>query len=103
MADTVERLCPVLWDYHLKDQIIELRRAGVLTLPIAIPWDMIAPHEKQAQANHSQTLSQLADRGGLGPAEALAILDDRRWHSMPLAAACRELNGRIAAWIAASK
>lgn len=47
-----------------------------------IPWAMIAPHEKQAQRNHGQTLNRLAERGGLGACEAIAVLEDRPWHRM---------------------
>ena len=43
-----------------------------------IPWELIAPHEKQALLNHGgQTLRILAERGGLDWAEALAVLKDR--------------------------
>jgi hypothetical protein len=48
-----------------------------------IPWTMIAPHEDQAQANHSQSLQRLHERGGLSWAEALAVLEDRRWQNSP--------------------
>lgn len=41
-----------------------------------IPWEIIAPHEAQAQKNHGQTLGGLASRGGLGASEAVAILRD---------------------------
>lgn len=44
-----------------------------------IPFAMIAPHEKQAQRNHWQSLDRLAERGGLSACEALAILEDRPW------------------------
>lgn len=44
----------------------------------SIPWWIIAPHEKQAIKNHGgQTLERLAERGGLSPSEALAVLEDR--------------------------
>jgi len=42
----------------------------------AIPWEIIAPHEKQALYNHDQTLQRLAERGGLCSQEALATLND---------------------------
>ena len=42
-----------------------------------IPWDMLTPHEAQAQQNHSQTLERLAQRGGLAACEAVWILQDR--------------------------
>jgi hypothetical protein len=44
-----------------------------------IPRAMIAPHEEWAQRNHSQSLQRLAERGGLGWCEALAVLENRRW------------------------
>lgn len=39
-----------------------------------VPWDTMAPHEKQAQINHDQTLARLAERGGLSSAEAYRIV-----------------------------
>lgn len=54
---------------------------GALKLP-PIPWGIIAPHEMQAQTNHGQTLDRLRERGGLDPTEAVAILENRRWHRM---------------------
>lgn len=48
-----------------------------------IPWAVIAPHEGQALKNHQQTLERLAQRGGLDPAEAVAVLEDRDFRLMP--------------------
>lgn len=45
----------------------------------SIPWWFIASHEAQAKLNHDQTLERLAERGGLSPTEALAVLEDRRF------------------------
>lgn len=46
----------------------------------SIPWDMLTPHEAQAERNHGgQTLKRLAERGGLSWAEALAVLTDKKW------------------------
>lgn len=42
-----------------------------------VPWDLMAPHEAQALKNHTQTLDRLAQRGGLDPAEAVAVLEGR--------------------------
>lgn len=50
---------------------------------IWIPWSVLAPHEKQAQLNHGQTLERLAKRRGLCPSEAIAVIEDRKWTSMP--------------------
>ncbi len=46
-----------------------------------IPWAMIAPFSKRAKRNHSQSLETLADRGGLSPSEAIAVLDERNLFS----------------------
>ena len=51
------------------------------TLLSEIPWAMIAPHETQARSNHGQSLACLAGRGGLCAAEALDVLEGRRWGS----------------------
>ena len=45
-----------------------------------IPWDIIKLHEKQAIKNHSQTLTRLAERGGLGWLEILFILSDEDYN-----------------------
>lgn len=74
------------------------------TLLSEIPWDMIAPHEEQAQSNHGQSLERLASRGGLGASEALDIIEGRRWGS---AKPCIEnehyLINLVRAWLAARK
>ena len=53
----------------------------------AVPWFLMELHKKQADTNHGQTLERLAERGGLCPSEALAVLEDRSWTSIetPLA------------------
>lgn len=89
---------PILWSYDRKERIEELQRAGIPFMPVCVPWAMLVPHEQQAQKNHSQTLKRLAERGGLSPCEALAILDDRPWKRMPNTQACVELSERIIAW-----
>lgn len=61
-------------------------------LLLAVPMEMMAPHEAQAQRNHSQSLDRLAERGGLSACEAVAILEDRRFHRMDTVAAYRRLN-----------
>lgn len=45
----------------------------------ALPWAIMRPHEAQAQRNHGQTLSRLAQRGGLGIEEAYHILRDEEF------------------------
>lgn len=44
-----------------------------------VPWGLLQPHAEQVYRNHGQSLTELASRGGLCAAEALAILDGRRW------------------------
>lgn len=63
---------------------------------VSIPWTVIAPHEARALANHSQTLRRLAQRGGLSPAEAVAVLEDREWSPMPKEVAEARLDELIA-------
>jgi len=45
--------------------------------PHVIPWGLIQPHERQAQTNHSQTLEELARRGGLDVRELYYVLNDK--------------------------
>lgn len=50
----------------------------------AIPWEVIAECEERAMRNHSQTLTRLAERGGLSPCEAVAILENKPyWERWP--------------------
>jgi hypothetical protein len=52
-------------------------------LPDSIPWELIAPHERQANLNHGQPLETLALMGGLSPYELLAVLSDQPfWRCM---------------------
>ena len=60
--------------------------------PESVPWELVAPHEAQAMRNHcGQTLKRLAERGGLGPCEMVAVLEDRPWKTMPLSDAVKRL------------
>ena len=43
----------------------------------SMPMAML--NEKQAQKNHGQSLERLAERGGICPSEALAIMDGLHW------------------------
>lgn len=56
-----------------------------------IRWDELVPHERQARLNHDQDLEVLRRRGGLSACEAIAILEDRPWRSMPGHEALRAL------------
>lgn len=50
-----------------------------LGCPRDVSWEIVVPHEEQAHRNHGQSLARLAERGGLSPAELLAVLEDRAW------------------------
>lgn len=45
--------------------------------PGFIPWSVIEHHEACAQQNHRQSLDGLAQRGGLDPTEALAVMTNQ--------------------------
>lgn len=40
----------------------------------SIPWELVEPFERQALANHDQSLQRLAQRGGLSPRELWAVM-----------------------------
>ena len=85
---------PVLWQGSRAYQE-ELTR---LACPRAVPWWMVQQHETQAMRNHGgQTLVRLAERGGLGPDELCAVLEDRRWTEMTVSASVSELHDLITA------
>lgn len=58
----------------------QLIKAEMFFAVVAVPWDLIGAHEKQAQTNHSQSLKRLEERGGLSAQEALFIIEDRKWN-----------------------
>lgn len=86
-------------NYEYQKTVATIRESGALSVVVQIPWAMIAPHEAQAQANHSQSLKRLDERGGLSAAEALAVLQDRRYRDMPRSRANLELLALIAAFL----
>lgn len=64
---------PVLWQYT------DTHELEARCCPRFVPWSFVAPHEAQALANHGQTLRRLAARGGLSPAELLAVVSGKAW------------------------
>lgn len=44
-----------------------------------IPWKILEPHEKQAYANHGQSLEKLASRGGLSWREIYSVINDKEF------------------------
>lgn len=53
-------------------------------VPESVPWDIVAPHERQAGLNHRQTLDRLAERGGLDPRELYAVMHDEPWQPLDM-------------------
>ncbi len=67
--------------------------------PEYIPYEILIPHEAQALKNHSnQTLERLAERGGLGWTEILAILEDRDFQKMDASQAREQVLRYVALW-----
>lgn len=72
--------------------------------PASVPLAFVEPHEQQAKENHHQTLSRLAERGGLDPVELLSVLNDRPFPQGLVdtrdatTAAIREIMKRVVAW-----
>lgn len=73
---------PILMGHNEREKVSAVRRGGAIALVVQAPWSLFAPHERQAQTNHGQTLARLAERGGLSAAEAVAVLDDRNFERM---------------------
>jgi len=63
--------------------------------PESILWTDIEPHTWQAYKNHRQSLARLAERGGLGPDELVAVFERRPWHSMAMCDAVNRLKQLI--------
>lgn len=93
------KMFPILFNYRVKDEIEEVRAALGVSIVIALPWPMLAPHEQQAQRNHSQSLERLAQRGGLACCEAVAVLEDRPHRSMRAPAAHARLKQLFEEWV----
>lgn len=66
----------------------------------AIPWDAIAPHERQARRNHGQSLERLAQRGGLSCAEFWFVMNDLEWPRSPDVAGATSEGHKLATMLA---
>ncbi len=55
------------------------RRFPIMDAPTlsSVPWALIEPHEAQVQSNHDQSLTRLAERGGLTACEMLCAIQGR--------------------------
>ncbi len=61
------------------DEAYEARRNHTL-YPRSISWEVVKDHEKQAQSNHSQSLTRFAERGGLSPKELWCVVHDKKFY-----------------------
>jgi hypothetical protein len=81
---------PILLDYRER---IEWRAIGGDDLAL---WDVVAAHGRQAKLNHGgQDLLRLSERGGLGPSELAAVLEDRPWRTMSFADALAVIRAAV--------
>ncbi len=66
---------------------------------LTAPLEMFGEHDAQARSNHcGQGVVRLAERGGVSPCEALAILEDRPWHQMDYQESKAALRKKIELW-----
>ena len=71
-----------------------------------VDLQLVADHGRQAYTNHGQTVTRLAERGGLSWCELHAVLHNRRWQKMDeteAAIACRGIEARYLSALAAIK
>jgi hypothetical protein len=94
------RLFPILVPHAIAERAVigELQLGQQMTLVCAIPWTLIAPHEKQAKRNHRLGLEELAQRGGLDASEALAVINGHAAYG-PRRVPWLEANQRLAAML----
>lgn len=63
-----------------------------------IPLALMQQHEAQAKANTTLPLDALERAGGITSAEAVAIIEDRPFHNMPLDEAIATLAKHVVDW-----
>lgn len=82
-----ERQFPVLWQGS-REYIDKLKE---LNCPRKVPWAFIEQYHDECLNNHDQTPQRLAERGGLGPEEIVAVVNGAHsrklrmlyWHMEP--------------------
>jgi hypothetical protein len=63
--------------FPILDSCVRRCREQHFHSPLVVPYDLVKRHEKQALANHGQTVDRLAERGGLSWLELLLVLTDK--------------------------
>lgn len=74
----------------------------VLGTKHTIPMGLMMEHKKQAYTNHGQSLDHLDERGGVSAAEAVAIIEDRKFSNIDPSVAQSILERHITDWYAAN-
>lgn len=82
-------------DGALRSAVMDVVRNDGRRFPIthcadikSIPWPAIGRFDEQARKNFGQSLEVLAERGGISPGEANAIIEGRPWERMPYSDEC---------------
>ena len=89
------KMFPIMTDHR---DVAEVRQSFGIAMVVQMPWPMMLQHQEQALKNHDHTIVTLASRGGLSACEALAVLEDRPWQQMSMAAAHSKLKDLFSDW-----
>jgi predicted nucleic acid-binding protein len=70
------RLFPVLVPPNIAERAVigDITRGQQMTLVCAVPWSLLARHERRARKTYGVGLEELAARGGLDASEAYAVI-----------------------------
>lgn len=79
----------------MADRVFLLQQSRIKS----VPWALVAPYERRAGLNHSQSLATLSSRGGLSPQEMYCLLRDvdlrEGWGSITVEDAERYIETRV--------
>lgn len=66
-----------------------------------VPLGWVMRHERQCLSNHSQTVKELARRGGLSHKELYAVLMDKRYHDVKMTEdECKKvIHNMVVTWV----
>lgn len=70
------KLFPILVPTAVAERAVigDITLGQQMTLVCAIPWSMLAKHERRAKKTYGHGLEELARRGGLNASEAYAVI-----------------------------
>ena len=82
---------PVMLDWY------DRKKLSTLACPTSVPWGFIEQYRNTAKKMHGQTIERLAERGGLSPAEMMAVTNNNMaWWSEPEETAVKALKNAVA-------